>query len=161
MKLNIYVLALTALFAQGCSKDEPPRANSPKQFSDIALSSNDVYPLADGGAYLVADFNDETKIYFLSDSSAQLVTLPKTSDSADIYPLAGGDAYLALAPDAKTQMYHLVGVTATLVTDKLPPAQAVLSKKPFADRFAWVSNQSLRTAQKRDERRREETRSDD
>src|ERR1035441_5642134 len=88
--MRVTVLCLTAaVLVSGCTKKAPtPEVHS---VATSPASSADVYPLANGGAYLVAEFEDGMEVFSLAgDASVRVAGLKPLTARPDVYPLADG-----------------------------------------------------------------------
>jgi hypothetical protein len=82
MRATVFCLTATVL-AAGCAKEQPkPKIHS---VAETPSSSADVYPLANGSAYLVAQFENGTEVFFLAgEASVRVVGLKAFDARADV-----------------------------------------------------------------------------
>lgn len=112
----IFMLALCVACAQ-TTKRSSPEAKQRLSFSSVGSDSS-VFPLADGGAFLVDADSQPPAVYYLRDERAARVKttasrhwpLPDgfkpSSRKPDIYPLADGTAYLVTS-GYPVEIFHL------------------------------------------------------
>jgi hypothetical protein len=152
--MRVTVLCLTAaVLVSGCTKKAPtPEVHS---VATSPASSADVYPLANGGAYLVAEFEDGMEVFSLAgDASVRVAGLKPLTARPDVYPLADGNAYLVSQTPELPNIYLLVGATATPVRDAKTMTE--IRREGVSAGFAWASYQAERTRARRGARMRSE-----
>lgn len=113
------IVAVTATMGCGSEKrsNEEPQGKSARFFASLGSDAS-VFPLADGGAFLVDADSEPPAIYYLRDERAvrvemkasQLWPLPEglqlSGRKPDIYPVADGTAYLVTAGNP-VEVFHL------------------------------------------------------
>ncbi len=137
-------IALLFVAITGCARSVPQRsaakATRPTPAPGTlasAASFSQVYPLADGCAYIHAD--DESFWYICGGSAARVSGLP-ASDLTDIFPMADGSALLR--DDVAHKFYSLRGVVASEVTVGTPSPAPVpaASRMPYLSGFHFVTS---------------------
>jgi hypothetical protein len=140
------ILVVTAgLGLIGCSKKDSSKQRHTKKQpgSDFqsSLLGGELYPLANGPAYLVGFAG---KVFFISGDSATPVKGLENLGIAEVYPLSDGTALLInLAGTASTAMYLLRDDTATPVRETAQARQISLSEN-YREGFLFVEMSRLR-----------------
>jgi hypothetical protein len=120
----------------------------PMKLDDLTDSSSEVFPLANGNAYLVD--NIDQQLFLLSESRAQRVeNVDLMGYEATAYPLPNGAAYLVSSDRHRLRLYYLDGAKAVLVQEGPIAADATRSKMNSAESFLWAQNQAALTRLRR------------
>lgn len=127
----------------GCSDSRPAKSTqvgpAKGTFAYAAGHTSDVWPLADGCAYIRAI--TEAQLWYVCEGTAVKVTGEPLPDLADIYPMADGGALLAQYGGS---MIWLKGATATLVkeSNSTPKRQASINPSGFYFAAAAAKSQA-------------------
>jgi len=118
-KMPLWILLGFLLLPLSCDKSSASKAlrNPDVNLSDLqkAIKSGELYPLATGDAYLVA----ENKVFFISGGEAVRVKgLPSSLILMEVHALADGSALLKDGFSDLPVLYHLRKDVATKVVEK-------------------------------------------
>jgi hypothetical protein len=152
MRLQRAALAFATLLLLNCGgrARQPATPRAPVPLSQLSRFDNEIYPLANGDAYLVNGINDQ--LFLLSQGFAVRVTgVELRGPAPTIYPLPNGAAYLASADAVNFRLYYLVGTTVTKVKEStdisfLPKHQASY------EGFLWAQAQTASSKIRRQQR---------
>jgi hypothetical protein len=116
----------------------------PIKFAELTDSDSEVFPLANGNAYLVDDMDQQ--LFLLSESRAQRVeNVDLQGFEATAYPLPNGAAYLVSSDSQRLRLYYLDGARATLVQEGPVATGAMQSKMSSAESYLWTQGQGALT----------------
>lgn len=141
-----YTITAVALFLLACqTKGSAPKEDDlsarPKSFAQIEDSENEIFPLANGNAYLVNQFSEQ--LFLISKAQALRVKgVQMRGFETSIFPLPDGSAYLTGSNGRNLRVYHLVDANAFEVKE----VPALISEaKPLSmatDSYLWCQLQS-------------------
>ena len=102
---------------------------------------NEVYPLANGDAYLVNQYDKQ--VFYLSQGEAVRVQgINVRGLDPTIYPLANGAAYLTSSDQSRLRLYYLVGDHAVEVKEEARRSSAESLSTPSREGFLWAQAQA-------------------
>jgi hypothetical protein len=110
------------------------------QLSKLSQYDNEIYPLANGNAYLINEIDEQ--LFLLSGDKAQRITAVTSLGFAPtVFALPDGAAYLASSDGTNLKLYHLVGTTATLVREGQITASSANAPPLNHEKFYWSQAQ--------------------
>ncbi|MBI3697767.1 MAG: hypothetical protein HY238_23415 [Acidobacteria bacterium] len=120
------------------SKEEP---QVPLRLSQLSAYQNEVFPLANGNAYLVSLI--DRQVFLLSKNRARRIHgIELDGIEATVYPLPDGAAYLVSSSGENLRLYHLLADKATPVDEPRSVDKPRLRRSDFANRGRggrWIS----------------------
>lgn len=139
------VAVFAVVFLIGCdSHNRSTQARvraAPEGTFDSAIDSPDIYPLADGCAYIQG--SSDPALWYVCSSKAMKVTGANIAGGSSIYPLADGGALaVSISDDFKTTaLIAIKGSSATLVAQGyIEPKQASLSNERMKAGFFFATS---------------------
>lgn len=154
MTLNSSVWIMAAFISvAGCSpKHEITKKGEgkalPIKFAELTDSDSEVFPLANGNAYLVD--NTDQQLFLLSESRAQRVeNVEMMGFDATVYSLPSGAAYLVSSDGQRLRLFYLDGTKATLVQEGPVAVGAMRPKMNSAESYLWAQSQAAFTRLRR------------
>jgi len=140
--MRICVFAATFLIC-GCSGKQDRTAETlPLPLSKLSGYENEVFPVANGNAYLVSGI--ERQLFLLSkDRASRIDGIELNGAEASIYPLPDGAAYLVSSNGETLRLYYLIGDKATPVQEGPIERGAVSRKSASSEAFLWVQTQAV------------------
>lgn len=149
--LSTVGFALAVLIIACDQKEAAPSPRGPLPLVGMSPFGNEVYPLANGDAYLINQYDKQ--LFYLSEGVAVRVHgVDVQGLDPTIYPAANGAAYLACAYDSNLRLYYLVGDRAIEVKEaaQRPATQSLAA--PSREGFLWAQAQSAHMRYQRQKR---------
>lgn len=141
----VTIVLATLLISVGCGRKKThPAPQGPVPLAKMKAFGNEIYPLANGDAYLLNQYNEQ--LYYLSRGAGRRVEgVELRGLDPTIFPLANGAAYLASSDHSNLRLYYLIEDRAIEVKEAEKSSSTLSPDSPSREGFLWAQAQATNT----------------